>query len=101
MNATEKTNNPGLIPRAEDLKDARKELTFDEASVLLKTIDDDDIALDYLDYMIERWPKEMGIPPCQYTVEELREGVIKAAEDIRDGRGIHNDEIWKQYEKWL
>ncbi len=40
-------------------------------------------------------------PPCQYSVEELRERIDQGLEDIRAGRFHTNEEVFKPYRQWL
>lgn len=43
---------------------------------------------------------EETLPPCRYTVEELKERVHKGVQDARDGKGVTTEELLKQSEAW-
>lgn len=43
---------------------------------------------------------EETLPPCRYTVEELKERVHKGVQDARDGKGVTTEELIKQSEAW-
>jgi hypothetical protein len=39
-------------------------------------------------------------PPCQYTIEEVKEGIRKSMEDVKAGRVISFEEFEKEYENY-
>lgn len=43
---------------------------------------------------------EETLPPCRYTVEELKERVHKGVQDARAGKGVTTEELLKQSEAW-
>jgi hypothetical protein len=36
-------------------------------------------------------------PPCQYTIEEVKEGIRKSIEDVGAGRIIPHEEVKKRF----
>ncbi|GEM_PF-4732101 len=40
------------------------------------------------------------IPPCQYTIEELRERIIQGMEDYKAGNYYDAEEVMKDWDKW-
>ena len=43
---------------------------------------------------------EETLPPCRYTIEELKERVHKGVQDARAGKGVTTEELIKQSEAW-
>lgn len=43
---------------------------------------------------------EDTLPPCRYTIEELKERVHKGVQDARAGKGVTTEELIKQSEAW-
>lgn len=41
-----------------------------------------------------------GTPPCQYTLEELRERIRLGVEDIKNGKYDDAEEVLKEWDKW-
>lgn len=40
------------------------------------------------------------LPPCQYTIEELKERVHQGVQDARAGKGVTTEELIKLSQAW-
>lgn len=56
-------------------------------------------AVDYL-RSLGREEERKSIPPCQFTKEELRDGVRIAMEQSRQGLGLTNEEMRNRKRPW-
>lgn len=67
------------------------------AEIILQT--DDIHLLKAIETLIKK-EREPLVPPCQYTVEELRERVRQSLKDAEMGLGQDINEVLKEMETW-
>ncbi|MDR1182175.1 MAG: hypothetical protein LBL13_09395 [Bacteroidales bacterium] len=66
---------------------------------LIKEIDSEEL-LDKMLAYLHRLKKKGSKPPCQYTLDELKERIDRAEENIKQGEYLTHEELEEQLLKW-
>ncbi len=67
-----------------------------ELARLALTTDDDEVIAKVLHYarkLMKKQPK----PPCQYTIDEVKDGIRKSIDEVKEGKTISYEDVLKRY----